>query len=311
MDSNVRNQAEFTVIDALIRNLQADIALLQTYIVQRQKVGFYDMERMLEALSIHMFRALNIGELVNKNQLRVNFPAIDLADDKKKVAVQVTSNASPAKIDKTIKAFETKNDAGVSLEDSYSTLYIFGFCKSAKHSVPTYCKVIDPSYFIGELCDKADENQIQNMLNAVRRHQDYSSLHPWNDKDSLEIILNTINRNAIKHMMSCEGNIADMNQGLREISELIAKGTIGGKERAKSISDFDDQSMIKFLRDVMDAVSDIQAIVNRSKFGQGDFVAIDYDGMMKIDELKVEISKKSSEIAKLNQIDIEINPKGF
>lgn len=46
-----------------------DIALLQTYIVQRQKAGFHDMERMLEALSIHMFRALSIGELVNKNQL--------------------------------------------------------------------------------------------------------------------------------------------------------------------------------------------------------------------------------------------------
>jgi hypothetical protein len=112
-------------------------------------------------------------------------------------------------------------------------------------------------------------------------------------------------------MMSCEGNITDMTQGLREISELIAKGAIRGKERAKSISDFDDQSMIKFLRDVMDAVSDIQAIVNKSKVGQGDFVAIDYDGMMKIDELKVEISKKSSKIAKLHQIDIEINPKGF
>ncbi|WP_372587646.1 SMEK domain-containing protein [Aeromonas caviae] len=45
------------------------MALLQTYIVQRQKAGFHDMERMLEALSIHMFRALSIGELVNKNQL--------------------------------------------------------------------------------------------------------------------------------------------------------------------------------------------------------------------------------------------------
>lgn len=269
------------------------------------------MERMLEALSIQMFRALSIGELVNKNQLKVNFPAIDLVDDKKMVAVQVTSNASPAKIDKTIKAFEKKNDAGVSLKDSYSTLYIFGFCKASKHPTPAYCKVIDPSYFIGELCDKADEDQIQSMLNAVRRHHDYSSLHPWNDKDSLEIILNTINRNAIKHMMSCEGNIFDMTQGLREISELINKGTIRGKERVKSISDFDDQAMIKFLREVIDYVSDIQAIVHSSKVGRGDFVAIDYDGMMKIDELKVRISKKSSEIAKLKQIDIEINPKVF
>ena len=69
--------------------------------------------------------------------------------------------------------------------------------------------------------------------------------------------------------------------------------------------------MIKFLRDVMDAVSDIQAIVNSSKVGQGGSVAINYDGMMKIDKLKLQISTKSSEIAKLNHISIQINPKGF
>lgn len=298
------------MIDALIRNLQVDIALLQTYITQRQKAGFHDMERMLESLTIHMFRALNIGELENKNQLRVNFPAIDLADDKNLVAVQVTSNASPAKIDKTIEAFEKVNNSGTSLKDKYSVLYIFGFCKASKHPIPCYCKVIDPSYFIGELCDKADEEQIQNMINAVRRHHDYSSLHPWQDSDCLEIILNTINRNAIKHSMSCEGNIADMTQGLREISELITKGTIRGKERAKSISDFGDQSMILFLRKVMDDISTIQAIVNKSKTGQGDFVAINYDGMREIDELKRAIAVKSSEIAKLNNINIKINLAG-
>lgn len=299
------------MIDALIRNLQADIALLQTYITQRQKAGFHDMERMLEALAIHMFRALSIGELENKNQLSVNFPAIDLADDKNKVAVQVTSNASPAKIDKTIAAFEKKNSSGISLKDKYSILYIFGFCKSSKHPTPAYCEVIDPCYFIGELCDKADEDQIQNVLNAVRRHQNYSSLHPWEDKDSLEIILNTINRNAIKHMMSCEGSISAMTKGLNEISELITKGTIRGRDRAKSISDFRDQSMVLFLRGIMDSISTILAIVNKSKVGQGDFVAIDYDGMREIDKLKTMIANNSSAMAKSNNIKIEINTINF
>lgn len=39
-----------------------------------------------------------MGELVNMNQIKVNFPAIDLADNKNMIAVQVTTNASPAKI---------------------------------------------------------------------------------------------------------------------------------------------------------------------------------------------------------------------
>ncbi|EBB0438992.1 regulator, partial [Salmonella enterica] len=186
------------------------------------------------------------------------------------VAVQVTTNASPAKIKKTITAFEKTNELGVSLKDKYSVLYIFGFCKSSKYSVPSYCKIIDPGYFVNELCDKADEDMILDMLDAIHRHQDYTSLHPWNDKDSLEIILNIINRNAIKHRMNCEGSIFDMLTGLKEINEVITKGTIQRKQRSKSISDFNDQSMVKFLRDVMGDLSVIQAIVNKSKINQGD-----------------------------------------
>ncbi|WP_446496019.1 hypothetical protein [Escherichia coli] len=61
------------------------------------------------------------------------------------------------------------------------------------------------------------------MIDAIRRHHDYTSLHPWSDKDSLEIILNIINRNAIKHRMSCEGSLSDMLTGLKEINEVITK----------------------------------------------------------------------------------------
>lgn len=148
---------------------------------------------------------------------------------------------------------------------------------------------------------------IHDMLDAIRRHQDYASLHPWSDKDSLEIILNVINRNAIKHRMSCEGSISDMLIGLKEINELITKGTIQRKQRSKSISDFNDQSMVKFLRGVMDDLSVIQAIVNKSKVNQGDMVRISYEDMIAIDKLKAKIANDSSEIASLNNIDIALN----
>ena len=90
------------MFDGAIRNLQSSISLLQLYILNRQKAGFKDMERMLEALCSQTFKAVEIGNFVNMNQIKVNFPAIDLADDEKSIAIQVTSNASPAKIKKTI-----------------------------------------------------------------------------------------------------------------------------------------------------------------------------------------------------------------
>lgn len=45
------------------------------------------MERMVEALTIFMFRSLQIGELKNLNPIKVNFPTIDLADNQKMVKI--------------------------------------------------------------------------------------------------------------------------------------------------------------------------------------------------------------------------------
>lgn len=144
------------------------------------------------------------------------------------------------------------------------------------------------------------------MLDAIRRHQDYTSLHPWNDKDALEIILNVINRNAIKHTMICEGSLHDMLIGFNEINEVIGKGTIQRKQRSKSIADFKDQGMVKFLRGIMDDLSHIQAIINKSKVNNGDFVNISNEDMVRIDQLKIKIANDSSKIAKKNNIKVEI-----
>lgn len=50
------------MIAPVISNLQKDIALLQLYIEQRKQTGFHDMERMIESLTIYMFRALKMGD---------------------------------------------------------------------------------------------------------------------------------------------------------------------------------------------------------------------------------------------------------
>ncbi|MGT9611804.1 hypothetical protein ACVWDG_24895, partial [Escherichia coli] len=88
---------------------------------------------------------------------------------------------------------------------------------------------------------------------------------------------------------------------------IITKGTIQRKQRSKSISDFKDQSMVKFMRGVMDDLSVIQAIVNKSKVNQGDMVYISHEDMINIDKLKAKIASDSSEIARLNNIDITLN----
>lgn len=295
------------MIEALIKNLNQDIALLQLRIERDKDVGFNNMARLLESMTIQFFKALNIADLKSKNQIRMNFPAIDAADDYKDggIAVQVTSVADTRKIKKTIKTFEKKDSAGKSLKDGYAVLYIFGFCKaSTTTTVPSYCQVVDPSFFIDRLIDIEDDEKVQMIIESVRRHVDYSSIHPYDDIECLKIMLGYVGRNAVRHYMCCEGNVDDMTKGLKEISELIGKGAVNGKQKSKAHHEFEDQEIGDFLRNVLNEIGGITAIINRSN--RNGFVCLNQQDMMAIDERKRKISESAQLISKIYGITMPL-----
>jgi hypothetical protein len=286
------------LIESLIKNLNQDVALLQLRIERDKDAGFNDMARLLESMSIQFFKAVGIANLRSKNQIRVNFPAIDAADDHKDggIAVQVTSVADTKKIKKTIATFEKKNAAGKCLKDGYASLYIFGFCKASRTAiVPGYCQVVGPDFFISKLVDLDDEEMVQTIVDSVHRHVDYSSLHPYDDIECLKIVLGYVGRNAVRHYMSCEGNVDDMTKGLKEISELIGKGAVNGKPKSKAHHEFDSQEIGEFLRHVLSQIGGITAIVNRAN--RNGFVCLNQQDMMAIDERKRSIATSAQHIA--------------
>lgn len=95
--------------------------------------------------------------------------------------------------------------------------------------------------------------------------------------------------------------------GFKAINEVIGKGTIQRKQRSKSIADFKDQTMVKFLRGITDDLFHIQTIMNKSRVNNGDSANISHENMVNIIQLKIKIANNSSEIAKLNNIKMEIN----
>ncbi|MBB1626228.1 SMEK domain-containing protein [Achromobacter sp. UMC71] len=288
------------MLEALIKNLSQDIAVMQRRIELGKDAGFNDMSRLLEVLTIQFFRSLDIADLVRADQLRTNFPAIDAADKNKSggIAVQVTSVANAAKVKKTIEAFEKKAPNGTSIKDSFAKLYIFGFCKHAKRAeVPTYCEVIGPGFLINRLVDLGDEVPVQDILDAIRRHLDYGSIHPYDDVACLRIALGYISRNAVRHFMSCEGDVNDMTRGLTEITELIGKGTVNRKEKSKAHHEFQDDEIAGFLRLVMDRIGRITAMVNHRRRPGQDFVCLEHKDMQTIDQLKQSIASSAQTIA--------------
>ncbi|WP_345777589.1 SMEK domain-containing protein [Dyella sp. LX-1] len=243
---------------------------------------------------------MDIADLKRTDELRTSFPAIDAADKTKGggIAVQVTSVADAAKVKKTIDAFEKNGPNGTSIRDGFAKLYIFGFCKHTKRAkVPTYCEVIGPGFLIDRLVDLGDEASVQGVLDAIRHHLDYASIHPYDDVVCLRIALGYISRNAVRHSMSCEGNVDDMTRGLTEITELIGKGTVNRKERSKAHHEFQDDKITHFLRSVMDRIGRITAIVNRRRRPGENFVCLEFDDMRAIDELKQSILLSAQAIA--------------
>ena len=59
-----------------INLLNQDIAIVQQYIKNSQDAGFQDMARLLEGLSIQLFKASHGLILKNKNQLHPTFPPL-------------------------------------------------------------------------------------------------------------------------------------------------------------------------------------------------------------------------------------------
>lgn len=300
------------MIESLIKNLNQDVALLQLRIERDKGAGFNDMARLLESMSIQFFKAVGIADLKSKNQIRVNFPAIDAADDDKDggIAVQVTSVADTTKIKKTIATFEKKDSAGKCLKDGYAALYIFGFCKASKtQDVPSYCQVVGPDFFVNMLIDLDDEERVQTITDTVRHHVDYSSIHPYGDIECLKIALGYVGRSAVTHYMSCEGSIKEMTKGLKEISELIGKGTVNGRQKSKACHEFDDQEIRAFLLHVLGQISEINAIVNHAN--QDGFVCLDLRDMQCINERKQSIIKSARDISAKHGITMPLATHGI
>lgn len=288
------------MLEALIKNLIQDIAVLQRRIELGKDAGFNDMSRLLEVLTIQFFKALEIADLVRMDQLRTNFPAIDAADKVKSggIAVQVTSVADAAKVIKTIEAFEKKDASGKSIKDEYAKLYIFGFCKHTKRpKVPAYCEVIGPGSFVDQLTNLGDEGPVQNVLDAIRQHVGYASIHPYDDLACLRIALGYISRNAVRHFMSCEGDVNNMTGGLTEITELLGKGTVNRKEKSKAYHEFQDDKIASFLLSVMDRIGRITAIINHRRRSGQNLVCLEHSDMQSIDDLKQSIASSAQAIA--------------
>jgi hypothetical protein len=297
--------------EGLSKQLNGAMAHLKHFISIEKKAGFTDAAKTIELLSKELFFAAGIAEFTDANLVKGNHPAIDLfargQGGKKGIAAQVTSTANVVKLKDTIKKFEHKDDTkGTSLLDEYGELYILGLitAKTDWPDCPAYCTVLDSDDLLKMIVGRNDIDAMYNAIHAIRKHPERSIfLIPNDNIDCLKIVLDRINRSAVKHYMLCEGSVKDMLDGLDEILEVITTGSVKGRSVAKPLSEYDDKDIRKFFNDVMELVQEIKAIVNGAsnvrhiKTNDHAFCNLNQNDDMKIDSLKEKIVNAFNEIS--------------
>lgn len=106
----------------LINELRSELSELVLNVEGASAMQMYDLHRLAEGVVLGLFREiLDLPNLRNLNATeRKNFPAIDLADDTKRFAVQVTATPTLDKINDTLSTFLHHD-----LASSYDRLVVY------------------------------------------------------------------------------------------------------------------------------------------------------------------------------------------
>lgn len=115
--------------------LKVCIRYLETYrkyLEEMNKFFLYDGAKLSEDFYAFLLNLIYDLELVNLNEIRVNFPAIDLGDRKNRIAYQITTNLNQSKTDETIEKFEEYG-----LDSYYDELVILSVAKRSSRVRPS------------------------------------------------------------------------------------------------------------------------------------------------------------------------------
>jgi hypothetical protein len=309
-----------STICAATAQLDADMAILKNFIGNEKASRFTDCARVIELVSRELFFAAGIAYFTDANLVIGNHPSIDFFVEGQNgvpgIAAQVTSTANLEKIKKTIDLFEKKDaKKNSSLHQKYGRLYILGLVTAKKDwaKLPSYCTVLDPSDLIAMISARNDVHVIAHAIHAIRSHVNRSVLlTPYEDFDCLQVVLDAINRSAIRNYMDREGSVQKMLEGMDEVSEVITVGSLNGKSISKHSSEYANPDIRRFLFDVNEHLMEIKGMVNAGVTNASGDISVysNYfvteEALGKIDKAKESIVEKANKISKKLKLSLPL-----
>jgi len=98
------------------------LSIIKTNIENDNINGYYNINRKMEDIVAKLLELVYGYDFINTNDIYPNYPAIDLADNKRRISVQVTSDNSIEKINRTFEIFVNSEEK---LKDKYDRIIFF------------------------------------------------------------------------------------------------------------------------------------------------------------------------------------------
>ncbi|AMN80884.1 SMEK domain-containing protein [Pseudomonas azotoformans] len=241
--------------EQLLKRIAEHLSRLSVQTELLGKIHFFDLNIAAEHFYASLLNQVYGCDLVNLNHAQMNAAAIDLADQSRSLAVQVTSQRSAQKIKKTLDKF-AKHGLGT----SYTTLKIVIIGKRtgtySTVSVPTgvafdgKADVIDNVSLIKDVSLKS-VRELQCILDLMESELNYSqaaaSIMDKTDKDALLCLRNLMDRSAFQDPWDLEVSYPKFRSTITDLIETINTGRSEGVLITKPRFVYEDHALAEHL----------------------------------------------------------------
>lgn len=272
------------------KNLADECVRLCTLIVTYAQIagdaGFTDNHKALEELVREVYSETEDLNLISTNAIRSNYPAIDLVDDAKKVAVQVTNTANAKKVNHTVKQWTKAGKGGY-------VLVVVGVVKggsSKKATVTTLAKLVAKT-------STMPIGRLKSIVAILNNHIDPQTYTLTTDKACVSNLLDYLDRGAIRDLDQWEGSYDRMYASLEECKGYLISGKSDKYPIAvKPLAQYEAGIKVT-LRSIEHDMSRIMNICDKNRAMDGG-ISLQPAHTNEIDGLKNEISAHIDELNK-------------
>lgn len=274
------------------KNLSDECVRLCTLIVTYAQVagdaGFTDNHKALEELVREVYSEAEGLKLINTNAIKTNYPAIDLVDDTKKVALQVTNTANAKKVNHTVEQWTKAGKGGYRL--IVVGVVKGGSSKKKQVTVTTLAKLVAKTSTLPIA-------SLTSIVAILKSHIDPQTYTLTTDKACVSNLLDYLDRGAIRDPDHLEGSYDKMYASLEECKGYLIYGKSDKYPIAvKPLAQYQD-SIKKILRAIEQDVSRIMGICDKNR-GMDQSISLQHADTQLIDGLKKQISNQINELRK-------------